>query len=133
MFPTLDPLPLAIAFAANFLVGGIWYALFANPWMREVGLDRDTIKTGRWPMPAYAIAAIGAAIQAVVFAFIVGWARPSGLGETLLLGACIGLLAAFATGKHHAFARKSWLLFAIDGGNDFVGFVAMGLVWGLAT
>ena len=133
MFPSLEILPLVIAFAANFLVGGIWYGVFANAWMREVGLDRETIRTGRWPMPSYAIAAIGAAVQAFVFALIVAWARPAGLGETLLVGVFTGLLAAFATGKHHAFARKTWLLFAIDGGNDFAGFVVMALVWGLAA
>lgn len=127
-FPELSPLPLLAAFAVNFVVGGIWYAAFANPWMREVGLTRESIKGERWPMPAYLVAAIGAALQAFVFSLVFAWAAPSGLGGALALGGLVGLLAAFATGKHHAFAKKTWTLFAIDGGNDLAGFVAMALV-----
>jgi len=132
MFPEIPWLPTLIAFAVNFVVGGAWYAAFAKPWMREVGFTEAEIKAGDWPMPAYLVAAVGAAVQALVFAFIVAWARPSGVGEALLLGLLVGVLAAFATGKHHAFGRKTWTLFAIDGGNDVAGFVAMGLVFGLA-
>ena len=131
MFPDVSWVATLIAFAANFVVGGIWYAVLAKPWMREVGLTEEKIRAGKWPMPAYAVAAAGAAVQALVFALIVGWARPAGLAPTLLVGLLVGLLAAFATGKHHAFAGKSWTLFAIDGGNDVAGFVAMGLVHGL--
>lgn len=131
MFEYLPWAALAVAFVANFVVGGVWYAVFAKPWMREVGLSESEIKTEKWPMPAYVIAAVGAAVQAFVFAIIIMAAKPSGLGECLLIGALVGLLAAFATGKHHAFAKKTWTLFGIDGGNDFAGFVAMGLVFGL--
>lgn len=131
MIVHLSPAALATAFAANFLVGAIWYTGLAKPWMHEVGLTREQIRSETWPMPPYLLAAVGAAVQTFVFALVIAWARPAGLGESLLVGALVGLLAAFATGKHHAFARKSWLLFAIDGGNDLLGFMAMGLVFGL--
>jgi len=132
MFPEIPLVPLIIAFAANFVVGGIWYGVFSKPWMREVGLDEATIKGGNWPMPAYVVAVVGAAVQAFVFTLIVLWARPTGAGQTLLIGALVGALAAFATGKHHAFSRKTWTLFAIDGGNDVFGFLAMSVVYALA-
>lgn len=122
---------LIAAFAVNFVVGGAWYGALAKPWMAEVGLTEEMIKNDRCPMPAYAVAGAGALLQAVVFSLIVLWVAPGSLGGTLLLGVMVGVLAAFVTGKHHAFAKKTWTLFAIDGGNDFAGFVAMGLVLGL--
>jgi hypothetical protein len=131
MVVELSPAALATAFAANFGVGAIWYGVLAKPWMREVGLTREQIRSEKWPMPPYLVTVVGAAVQTFVFALLIAWTRPPGPGESLLVGALVGLLAAFATGKHHAFGRKSWALFAIDGGNDLAGFLAMGLVFGL--
>jgi len=120
-----------IAFISNFVVGGAWYALFAKPWMREVGLTEAEIRSEKWPMPAYVVAALGAALQAVVLALVLVGSRASGLLDCLILAALLGVAAAFATGKHHAFSKKTWTLFAIDGGNDLAAFLVMGLVFGL--
>lgn len=116
---------IGVGFAINFVVGGVWYGVFANAWMREVGLSEAEIKAGGFPMPSYAVAAAGAALQALVFGWIHGWTGGDSVGQTMLLGLAMGLAAAFATGKHHAFSKKTWTLFAIDGGSDLAGFVGM--------
>lgn len=129
--PEILWIPTAVAFAANFFIGAVWYGVLANPWMEECGFTQEMIKNEKWPTPTYLLAAIGAAIQSVVFAAIVAYAKPANLGITMLIGLGVGLLAAFATIKHHSFERRTWRLLFIDGGNDLAGFLAMALVFGL--
>ncbi len=131
MMPEMVWIPTAVAFAVNFVVGGVWYGIFGKPWMAEMGLTEDIIKNEKWPTPAYLLAAIGSVVQALVFAAVIAWAKPTNLGAVILLGLSVGLLAAFATIKHHSFGRKSWRLLFIDGGSDVAGFLGMALVFGL--
>jgi hypothetical protein len=129
--PQVNYLAIAAAGIAAFVLGGLWYspALFGRAWQREVGLSDDALKQGNMAR-IFGTALVLSLIAAFVFALFLG-PRPSmplGLGAGFSAGLC---WVASSFGMNYLFARRSFKLFAIDGGYHTLQFTLIGAILAL--
>jgi hypothetical protein len=131
----LNWMGLAIATAAGFLLGGLWYSprLFGGAWRRELGWEgsgpgeASAKPSGSLLVSAFLIELLSAVLIAFVLVAIgeVGW-RPG-----LFWGGLLGLLAGLGLGLNYLFERKSLKLFFINAGFQLVSRLVMGAILGL--
>ena len=119
----VNVIAVLVAAVSGFVLGGLWYGpLFGKLWAREVG----EIGKGNMALVFGGVFVMNL-IASLVFAMFLG-PHPSlklGLGAGFACGA--GWVAtSFAT--NYLFARRSWKLFAIDGGYVTGQFTLIGLV-----
>ena len=129
--PQVNYLAIVAAGIAAFALGGLWYspALFGRAWQREVGLSDDALKQGNMAR-IFGVALVLSLIAAFVFALFLG-PRPSmplGLGAGFSAGLC---WVASSFGMNYLFARRSFRLFAIDGGYHTLQFTLLGAILAL--
>jgi hypothetical protein len=124
-------LAIAVAAVASFLLGGLWYspAMFGKVWQREAGLTDEQIKSGNM-LKIFGLSLLLALLAAWNFANFLG-PRPS-----LAFGAGVGFSAgllwvASSFGINYLFERKSFKLFAINGGYHTLQFTIIGLALAL--
>lgn len=116
-----------MAAAVYFLLGGIWYAVWGQTWLRSLGKRPDELNS-RDPYP-YFVAALGALLNATVMAVILAMARAQTVAEGVAFGFLCGAGIAAATAKkHYAFSGWPFTLFAIDYSLDIIGFTALGAI-----
>lgn len=127
-FDTIHPLPVLVAAASAFMLGGLWYGpLFLKPWGRAMGID----PTARKPHQARAFAI--AFMLSLVAAAAMALALPAQIDAVhgAGLGALIGLLfVATSFGINYAMAARPLLLWLIDGGYHVVQFTLYGAILG---
>lgn len=123
-------LAVVVCVVAQMALGFLWYSptLFAKPWMAAMGKTQDQMGN---PGPAYALTIVGAFIEALVLAWLVG-ALPA---PALVNGAIVGLLAAIgfvATtfGATYLFSGANRMLYLINVGYHVIGLVVMGAILG---
>jgi len=131
----LNLLAVVAAAASTMVVGFLWYspALFAKPWMREMGLDPED-KAGAERMkksagPAYAGSMAAALVSAFILAMFLHEFRAGGLALGVLVGfhVWLGFVATVQfTGA--LFARQSMRLFAINTGYQLLCYLVMGAI-----
>ena len=129
--PQVNYLAIVAAGIAAFVLGGLWYspALFGRAWQREVGLSDDALKQGNMAR-IFGVALVLSLVAAFVFALFLG-PRPSmplGLGAGFSAGLC---WVASSFGINYLFARRSFKLFAIDGGYHTLQFTLIGAILAL--
>lgn len=129
--PQVNYLAIVAAGIAAFVLGGLWYspALFGRAWQREVGLSDEALKQGSMAR-IFGAALVLSLIAAFVFALFLG-PRPSmplGLGAGFSAGLC---WVASSFGMNYLFARRSFKLFAIDGGYHTLQFTLIGAILAL--
>lgn len=120
-----------VASLSAFLIGGLWYspALFGNIWMREAGLDEETIKNANM-VKIFSLAFLFLLIMAYSLAMFLN--EPS-IGATM--GAFYGFLTGFgwvalALAVNSLYERKTWKYMVINGAYWSVVFTLMGLILG---
>ena len=125
-----DPVAALVAAVSMFLVGGIWFSpmLFAKPWMAEIGLTEAQLQDGRGRV--FGGAFLLSLLMAVNLAAFIGPDPDLSFALAASAAAGIGWVAA-SFGLVYLFERKSFRLFAINGGYLSVAFLVMGLVIGL--
>jgi len=129
--PEISWIAVFAAAVASFLLGGLWYSpvLFGKAWQREAGLTDEQLAKGN-KARIFGLTLVLAFLAAWNFANFLG-PRPSialGLGA----GASAGLLwVAGSLGINYLFERKSFRLFAINGGFHTLQFAIIGLVLSL--
>lgn len=129
--PEFNWIAVLVAAVACFLLGGLWYSplLFGKAWQRETGLTDEQLKRGNTAR-IFGLSFVLALLAAWNFANFLG-PRPS-LALGLGAGASAGLLwVAGSFGINYLFERKSFRLFAINGGYHTVQFAIIGLVLAL--
>jgi hypothetical protein len=129
--PEINWIAVLVAAAASFALGGLWYspALFGKAWQREAGLTDEQLKNGNMAR-IFGLSFVLALLAAWNFANFLG-PRPSVVFGTAV-GASAGLLwVASSFGINYLFERKSFKLFAINGGYHTVQFAIIGLVLAL--
>ncbi len=129
--PQVNYLAIVAAGIAAFVLGGLWYspAMFGRAWQREVGLSDDALKQGNMAR-IFGVALVLSLVAAFVFALFLG-PRPSmplGLGAGFSAGLC---WVASSFGINYLFARRSFRLFAIDGGYHTLQFTLIGAILAL--
>ncbi len=129
--PEINVLAVVAAAVSSFVLGGAWYspALFGSIWMRETGLSEEEL-AGRSPAAVFGGAFALSLVAAAVFALFLGPgpSLPFALGAGFAAGLC---WVAASFGINYLFARRSFKLFAVDGGYHTLQFVLYGLVLGL--
>ncbi len=130
-FGSISWVAVVAAVVVQMALGFLWYgrALFANRWMKEVGIDPNKIAS---PGPAYAFVFIGALVEAVVLALAVKGLKVAGPVDGALTGFVVAIGFVCTTiGANYIFAGRSRALYLIDAGYHVVGLVLMGVVMGL--
>lgn len=130
-------LAIIVAVIANFILGSIWYMpLFGKIWGKEMGYDSD-VKPDKNPMyKGMLYMVLGNFLFAWVFAHNLGaWQFVPGMDQMGTFS--IALSSAFFTWLGFYFPghlsatvweRKSWKLFAINGGYDLVSLLVVALI-----
>jgi len=129
--PEVNYLAIIAAAIAAFVLGGLWYspALFGRAWQREVGLSDEELKRGNMAR-IFGVSLILSLIASWVFALFLGPRPPMslGLGAGFAAGLC---WVASSFGMNYLFARRSFKLFAIDGGYHTLQFTLIGTILAL--
>jgi len=129
--PPINWIAVVVATLASFMLGALWYspALFGKAWQREAGLTDEQLAKGN-KARIFGLTLVLAFLAAWNFANFLG-PRPS-LALGLGAGASAGLLwVAGSMGINYLFERKSFKLFAINGGFHTLQFAVIGLVLSL--
>lgn len=115
---------------SSFVLGGLWYGpLFGKRWLRESGRDAAQAGSGH-PVQVFGGALVFSLLAAFVFAVFLGPAPQ--LDNAVMVGLVAGFCwVASSFGINYLFARRSALLWMIDGGYHTVQFGLFGLILGL--
>lgn len=129
--PSLDYLAVAIAAAASFAFGSVWYMVLGNAWAKAQGKATNDFK----PQPGPFLTAIVAQlIMAFVLAVIIALIASTGSAvKGALVTAAVLWLGFVATSMavNHAFQGARPMLTVIDGGHWLGVLLVQGLVLGL--
>lgn len=123
---SINWLAIVVATLLTFVLGAIWYGpLFGKRWMAENGFTEEDLKNANMAK-IYGTAFVLEFIMTVNLAFFL-----NGLSvqEGLMYGFATGFgWVAMAIGVNYLFARKSFMLWFIDGFYFVVSFLIMGAI-----
>lgn len=129
--PGINWLAVVVAAVACFVLGAIWYSpiLFGKAWQREAGLSDEQVRSGNKAL-IFGTTFVLALLAAWNFANFLG-PRPS-----VIFGSAVGFSAgllwvAGSFGINYLFERRSFKLFAINGGYHTLQFTIIGTVLAL--
>lgn len=116
--PSVDVNILAVIVAAviSMITGSLWYSksLFGKEWAKLVGRKLEEMSGGG---AGYAVAAIGALIQAYILAHFVQYTGATTFWDGLVTGFWLWLgFVAVVTAVHLVFENRSWALWKINAG-----------------
>jgi len=127
-FAGINYLAIAVAAAAGFMVGGVWYQVLGNTWAQAQGRTKDDFKPH--PKP-FIIAIISQLVMAFVLSGVIGH-----VGDvTLYRGVISGLMiwagfVATTLATNHGFQGAKLSLTLIDGGHWLAVLLVMGAIIG---
>jgi hypothetical protein len=131
-------LAVIAATAAAFVVGFVWFGpkTFFPVWWRAMGKSPDDQPVSDRMGTVFGLTLLGAFVQALVLALVIGAVRAGGNDVGGLAGLGIGVLmgvgfAAATSLSHRLFAGQGLKVWAIEVGGDIAQLAAMGLVLGL--
>jgi len=131
----LNLLAVFVAAISAMLVGFVWYspALFARPWMREMGYDPDdkakVQEMQKSAGPAYFGSFVASLVSAFILALFLHELHVQSLGLGLLVGSHVWLgFVATVQLSSVLFMKQSKKLFAINTGYQLVCYLAMGAI-----
>jgi hypothetical protein len=120
-------LAVLLAAAASYAFGAVWYMQLADPWMKAVGLTKESINAAN--KTPYIISGICSILVAGMMRHIFVMSGLDTLGDGLMGGFGLGLLIATPwIVTNVAFAGKPRSLMWIDGGYATIGCTIMGVV-----
>ena|SRR3990167_8247050 len=105
-----------VATVVNMVVGSFWYSksLFGKEWAKVVGRKLEEMGSGG---KGYAVAAVGALIQAYVLAHFVQYAGSTSFWDGMITGAWLWLgFVAVVIAVNMVFECRSWALWKINAG-----------------
>ena len=123
-----------VAAVAGFVIGGVWYTVFAKPWMQAAGIPMDENGkpqgTGS-PMP-FVVSGITMILVAGMMRHMFAMTGIDGALKGLVAGLGVGLFfIAPWVAMNYAYAMRPRKLAILDGGYAIVGSGVIGLVLGL--
>lgn len=124
-------LSVIVAAIAAFVVGAIWYGVFAGPWKEASGvpLGADGKPTNASNPMTYVTALVFTVLVSGMMRHVFALSGIEGVGKGFVSGLGIGLfLIAPWMGIHYTFSVKPMKLLAIDGGYAAIGCAVMGAV-----
>ena len=116
--PSVDINWLAIVVAAlvNMAIGSVWYSksLFGKEWAKLTGRKLQDMSGGG---TGYVVAAVGALLQAWIFAHFVRYAGSDTFWKGLVTGFWLWVaFVAVVAAVHLVFEGRSWMLWKINAG-----------------
>jgi len=124
-----EAISVIIAAIANSILGGIWYTVLENRWLKAWKLNKESLKS-KDPKP-YLIAFIGSLWASYGLFLIIKHINPKNIEEllTIAIGSWLFILVGLSA-KHYAFARVKFEAFIIDYFLDLVGITLMSfIIW----
>ncbi|HZA60841.1 MAG TPA: DUF1761 domain-containing protein [Actinomycetota bacterium] len=126
----LNYLAIAVAAAAYFAFGAIWYAppLMGKMWQRAARLTDQQV--GEGPNAVLFVGTyVAYFLEALVLAAIAAHTGASTVGDGLILGLFVGVGIVGATiWVNNAYQRQTATLFWINAINGIIGFVVMAII-----
>lgn len=119
-------LAVLVAAVINMVVGALWYskAMFAKPWMKLTGKKMEDMNGAA---SGYAIAMVGALVQAFVMANLVRDVGAATVGAGATLGFLLWLaFTGITSAVTNVFSGNSWKLWQINTGYFLVVLVVNG-------
>ncbi|MFC2161951.1 DUF1761 domain-containing protein [Acidobacteriota bacterium] len=131
MFSDLNWLAIITGTVFSMFLGFIWYGpLFANTWMKLVGLKKEDVNA-KDSMKGMFISIIGSFIASACLAVIVKW-MGHGLDKGLLAGALFSFAFVVTTiFSNDAYEKRPLSLTLINAGYRFVYFAVVGAILGI--
>ena len=122
-------LPPLIAAVAMFMIGGVWYSLFARLEARSLGSGiKDGAKPGGFSLfQSFIVSFVTALIFQRLFEFVHTPNALHGVHTAVII--CFGTVVA-SKYTQKLFRQGTWTLFLIDSGYQLVSFAAMGAILG---
>ena len=121
--------PPLVAAVAMFIIGGIWYSLFARLEAKAFGPEtKDRSKpAGHAYLQSFIVSFVTALIFQRLFEFVHTPNALHGVHTAVII--CFGTVVA-SKYTQKLFRRGTWTLFFIDSGYQLVSFAAMGAILG---
>ena len=122
-------LAILVSGLAVMVIGSAWYGAFSKPWMEAAGISaqKEELKKGSAKMYMYTF--LLALITAIIMTRLINMADIEGLGQGLTLGFLLWLGFVWPVMiVNNMFQGKSKKLIFIDGGNQLLNLLAIGLI-----
>ena len=144
-FAGMNYLAIVIAAVAGWLVGAVWYQLFARHWVAALGSTMEAFKQKQAALKGtpkawlpFVLALVADLVMAWMLAGVLGHLGPGQV--TLRNGVISGAFLWFGfvlttMAVNNAFAGRTYKLTAIDAGHWLAVLVAMGAIiggWGIS-
>lgn len=128
VFSELNWWAIVVCSVLAMVMGAVWYsmALFAKPWMKEIGKKESELGGAT---AGYVIAMVANVVMTIVLASVVRQFSPASAvaGAGLGLAIWLGFIATTA-GMNYAFSGRSLKLFSIDTGLQLVVLLVNGAI-----
>jgi hypothetical protein len=133
-FTDINYLAVAVSAIASFVFGALWYSplLFSKTWQKEVGLTEDDLKNANM-IKIFGTSFVLTFIMATGMAFLMQGQTGTDFNwhSGLHIGALVGaFFVAASMGINYLYQRKSFKLWAIDAGYQFIFLCLMGIILG---
>ncbi len=127
-----NPLAIAVATIAYFLLGAVWFTAFQTAWLAGIGRTmQELTATGSNPFLGYAIALVGTFILALFLSWLIQVTGPQTLIRGVFLAVLTWMCVVFTTwSTEYAFEARSLKILAINTGYCLTGMVLMGAILG---
>ena len=125
---------LIVAASAHWVLGAIWFSVFAAPWLAGIGRTRADLTHRGSPAIVY----LAAFASSLALAWTIAWLTASTGRLTMIRGMMsagllwLGLVCA-TMATELAFEGRSFEVFAITAGYPLVGMLIMGAILGRWT
>lgn len=122
--------PVVVAGAVGWIIGAVWYGVFAKPWtaLAYPGKKPEQIESS----PAiYGVSLLLYMVFALALALVASYYDAATLGDGLVVGLLtfVGFIGT-ALAINYMYSGRPAKLFLIDAGNYLVAFLAMGAIIG---
>jgi Protein of unknown function (DUF1761) len=123
---------IVVAGIADWILGAVWFTVFANQWRAGLRMTPDELQTymthpNFWP---YIISAICSIIIAYVIARLLGSAPSHSVFRGINIGMLVGLAAAVAMVTEMIFEYRARPFILISAAYPLLGCILMGIIVG---
>jgi len=123
---------ILVAAVADWLLGAIWFKVFATQWMAGIRMPADQMQANMahpnfWP---FLVAFVSSLVMAFVIARVVAASETHGLFRGIMAGVLVGLAACAAMVTEAVFEIRPGSFVLISAGYPLLGSILMGIIIG---
>lgn len=121
-------LPILVAAIVHWLLGAVWYTVFADPWATGLKLDVPAMQENMSPTP-YVLTFVTLFVEALALRQVLHWSNAVFVGDGIKVGLIAGFgIAGMAMYSHYGFPQFPMIVYAIDLGYTVLGAVLMSII-----